>query len=100
MVKENEILPLCPSNADGHDTLEIVKTLLRRDFKIGHDVEILDDMPLRGGDYEIDSLDVLLLVISVEKEFDIKIPNAAVGKTAFESVTTLADYINECIANK
>ena len=89
-----------PPNANNQNTLEVVKTLLRRDFKIGDDVEILDDMPLRGGDYEIDSLDVLLLVISVEKEFDIKIPNAAVGKTAFESVTSLADYINECIANR
>lgn len=89
-----------PPNANNQNTLEVVKTLLRKDFKIGHDVEIHDDMPLRGGDYEIDSLDVLLLVISVEKEFNIKIPNASVGKTAFESVTTLADYINECIANK
>ena len=81
-------------------TLEIVKSLLRRDLKIGHDVEITDDMPLRGGDYEIDSLDVLLLVTSVEKEFGIRIPNESVGEAAFESVSSLADYIDDRVAAK
>ena len=74
-------------------TRDRVKDLLRRDLKLGDDAVIEDDAPLIGGEYDFDSLDVLLVVTSVEKEFGIKIPNEAVGKEAFANVTTLACFI-------
>ena len=43
----------------------------------------------------MDSLDILLLVTSIEKELGIKIPNAAVGKQVFESVATLTAFVTE-----
>ncbi len=76
-------------------TSERIKTLLRRELKLGDDAEVHDDTPLLGGDFDLDSLDVLLLVTSVEKEFGIKIPNEAVGQHAFENITTLARFIED-----
>ncbi|CAG0990719.1 acyl carrier protein [Phycisphaerales bacterium] len=75
-------------------TLESVKSILRRDLKLGDDAVIADDMPLAGGDFDIDSLDILLLVTSLEKEFGIKIPNESVSRAAFTSVTTLANFVD------
>ncbi len=60
--------------------LEHLKVILRRDLKLGPTARIADDMPFFGGDVDMDSLDILLLVTSLEKEFGIKVPNAAVGR--------------------
>src|SRR3954464_11957591 len=75
------------------DILGRVTTIIRRDLKLGSDVPVTPDMPFFGGEADIDSLDVLLLLSSVEKEFGIKIPNEAVGRQVFESVSSLADYL-------
>jgi acyl carrier protein len=72
-----------------------IKVLLRRDLKLGQDAVIEDDTPLMGGEYDLDSVDVLLMVASVEKEFGISIPNEAVGKQAFTDVTTLARFVEQ-----
>lgn len=72
-----------------------VETILRRDLKLGPDVPIHDDMPLVGGDFELDSLDIVLLVTSVEKEFGIKIANETIGKDAFASVGALVQFLQE-----
>jgi 3-hydroxyacyl-[acyl-carrier-protein] dehydratase len=66
---------------------------LRRDLKLGPTAEIADDMPFFGGDVDMDSLDILLLVTSIEKEFGIKVPNAAVGREVFENVATLCTFV-------
>ncbi len=81
--------------ATRQDTIERVKALLRSDLKLGRDAVIEDDTPLLGGVYDLDSLDVLLIVTSVEKEFGIKIPNESVKKDAFRSISTLARDIDE-----
>ena len=66
--------------------------ILRTDLKLG-DVGIDETTPLAGGDFDLDSLDLLLIVTTVEKTFGIKIPSEDVGREAFETVGTLADYI-------
>ncbi|MDB5358151.1 MAG: putative (3R)-hydroxymyristoyl-[acyl-carrier-protein] dehydratase [Phycisphaerales bacterium] len=75
-------------------TLEQVKTLLRRDLKLG-DSAIPDDMPFFGTDVDLDSLDILLLMTSIEKQFKVKIPSEAVGKQVFQNVSTLAAYVDD-----
>lgn len=77
-----------------------VKTILRRDLKLGADTPIDDDMPLIGGDFELDSLDIVLMVTSVEKEFGIKIANETIGKDAFTSVGSLVQFLQERIENQ
>jgi 3-hydroxyacyl-[acyl-carrier-protein] dehydratase len=70
-----------------------LKVLLRRDLKLGPDIAIPDDMPFTGTDADFDSLDILLLLSSIEKQFKLKIPSEAVGKEVFGNLSTLADYI-------
>jgi 3-hydroxyacyl-[acyl-carrier-protein] dehydratase len=75
-------------------TLEQIKILLRRDLKLG-DAPIADDMPFFGTDVDLDSLDILLLMTSIEKQFKVKIPSEAVGKQVFQTVSTLAAYVDQ-----
>lgn len=89
-------MPSMPSTRPARpEILSRVKVIMRRDLKLGPDLPIADDMPFFGGEADIDSLDVLLLLSSVEKEFGIKIPNEAVGRQVFESVGSLADYLEQ-----
>jgi len=77
------------------ETIEQLKVLLRRDLKLGPDIPIPDDMPFSGTEADFDSLDILLLLASIEKQYKIKIPSEAVGKEVFRNLTTLAAYVDE-----
>jgi 3-hydroxyacyl-[acyl-carrier-protein] dehydratase len=75
------------------DIADRIKTIIRRDLKLGPDIAITDDMPFFGTDADVDSLDILLLLSSVEKEFGVKVPSEKVGKEIFENVGTLTRFI-------
>lgn len=77
------------------ETLDQLKAIIRRDLNLGADETIADEMPLVGGDLDLDSLDVLMLVTSVEKQFKVKIANQNLGREAFETVATLAAFIEQ-----
>jgi acyl carrier protein len=55
--------------------------------------DILDDDPLVGGSLGIDSIDVLEMVIMIEKDYGVRIDNRELGVTVFSSLRTLAEYI-------
>lgn len=57
--------------------------------------EILDDDPLVGGSLGIDSIDVLEMVIMIEKDYGVRIDNRELGVKVFSSLRTLAEYIYE-----
>ena len=75
------------------DILNRLETVMRRDLKLGGDVVIDETMAFSGGGADIDSLDILMLLSSVEKEFNVKITNPDVARRAFQSVGTLVDFI-------
>jgi len=79
------------------ETLEQIKLLLRRDLKLGPDIPIPDDMPFSGTEADFDSLDILLLLGSIERQFKVKVPSEAVGKEVFSNISTLAAYIEQQI---
>ncbi len=56
---------------------------------------IEDDAPLFGEGLGLDSIDALELVLGLEKEFGVIIPDAEVGKKVFQSVRTMAQYVLE-----
>lgn len=68
----------------------IIKRLKLEDIKPD---EIQDDGPLFGEGLGLDSIDALELVVALEKNYGIRIPDEDVGKEAFRSVNALADYI-------
>lgn len=57
-----------------------------------------DDAPLFGEGLGLDSVDALELVVALEKEFRLRIQSHEVGREAFGSVTTLAEYIDGRLA--
>ena len=82
------------------ETLHRVKLVLRDCLKLGPEAVITDEMPLVGGVHDLDSLDILLIVTSMEKEFGIKIPNESVGRAAFATVSTLAGFVDSMRGGK
>ena len=57
--------------------------------------EIKTDDPLFGEGLGLDSIDALQLVVAMEKEFGVVVPDAATGSTVFVSVRSMAGYIAE-----
>ena len=53
------------------------------------------DAQLIGGDLGIDSIDVLEMVVMVEKDYGVVINNQDVGRTVFASLSSLADHIRK-----
>ena len=80
-------------------TIHRMKELLREELKLDPEVPLADDEVLIGGDHDLDSLDVLLIISSVEKEFGIKIANEKIGKDVFRDLSTLAQFIDDCAAS-
>ena len=57
--------------------------------------DIDSDAPLFGVGLGLDSIDALQLVVAMEKEFGVVVPDAATGTTVFQSVRNMAAYIVE-----
>ena len=57
--------------------------------------DVKADERLVGGDLGIDSIDVLEMVIMIEKDYGVKIDNKELGVKVFASLRTLAEYIHE-----
>ncbi len=53
------------------------------------------DARLIGGPTGIDSIDVLEMVMMIEKEYGIRIDNQELGRAVFATLGTLAEYIHE-----
>ena len=55
--------------------------------------DLRDDQPLIGGNLEIDSIDILQLVLEVERHFGIKLVQANFDQKNLESINALAAVI-------
>jgi len=55
--------------------------------------EIGDDEPLVGGRLGLDSVDLLELVVALERELGVAVPGEAIGGDAFASPRALADWL-------
>lgn len=62
---------------------------------LGDDVELTSETPLFGGDLDLDSLDALLLMQSLEAEFGFKMATEAFGPEVFQNVACLARFVDE-----
>jgi len=57
--------------------------------------EIKDTDPLFGEGLGLDSIDALELIVMLDKDYGIKLADPKQGKAIFESVATMAGYIEE-----
>ena len=79
------------------DLIRGVKNLIIQRLKLADMIpEAIDaDAPLFGEGLGLDSIDALELVLGLEKEYGVIIPDAEVGKKVFQSVKTIAQFILE-----
>lgn len=76
------------------ETIQRVKSILRTSLKYDASAELADDMPLIGGEYDLDSLDILLVITNIEKDFGIRIREETMNRKAFTTIRTLADFVD------
>lgn len=55
--------------------------------------DIDENAPLFGEGLGLDSIDALELIVLMEKNYGIKLSNAAEGKEIFKSIRVMAEYI-------
>lgn len=55
--------------------------------------QIDDNAPLFGDGLRLDSIDVLELIVLIEKNYGIRLTSPAEGKKVFQSVAVMADYV-------
>jgi acyl carrier protein len=62
--------------------------------------DLHDDQPLLGGELEIDSIDILQLILEIERHFGIKLVDGEFEEKAWSSIDTLSATIESRIAKK
>ncbi len=79
------------------DLVENLKELIIRTLRL-EDVSpegVVASEPLFGEGLGLDSIDALELVVAIEREYEVEIPDAEVGRRAFASINALADFVLE-----
>ena len=71
---------------------EIIEQLNLEDLK---KEDIDNDATLFGDGLGLDSIDALELIVLLEKNYGIKVANPADGKKIFQSIRTMAQYIQD-----
>ena len=57
--------------------------------------DIVPEAPLVGGDLGIDSIDILELVMMIEKDYAVKVDSKEMGEKVFASLKAMAAHIRE-----
>lgn len=57
--------------------------------------DLADDTPLFGEGLGLDSIDALELIVMLDKSYGIKLADPKEGRKIFESINTMADYIDK-----
>lgn len=76
---------------------KVVERTIHHDLKLAG-ARVEDATKMVGGDLELDSLDLLMLVTGVEKAFGVKLPAKQLGAETMSSVGTFVDFAYRRIA--
>jgi len=68
----------------------IIKQLNLEDITLD---DLQDDTPLFGDGLGLDSIDALELIVMLDKSYGIKLADPKEGRKVFETIQTMADYI-------
>ncbi len=79
------------------DLKETIKALMVENLMLKTPKEeIADDLPLFGPEgLGLDSIDALELVVCLEKNFGVTVPNSDVARQALATVNSIHDYVVE-----
>ena len=80
---------------------ERIKTLMVENLMLQTSAaEIADDLPLFGpGSLGLDSVDALQIVVALDKNFGLKIPDPAAAKQILQSVNSITDAVQQKLAS-
>jgi acyl carrier protein len=83
------------TNAEPAPLKAELKALLVQDLRITHVTpeQIMDDEPIFGERLGLDSIDAVEVVYLVEKNFGVTIKDMKEARPAFQSINTLAAFI-------
>jgi len=80
--------------SDVSEIKQRLKSMIVERLKLQIDPDDIDlDAPLFGEGLGLDSIDALELVVGLEQEFGVQVPDEAVGREAFGSINTLAEFV-------
>jgi len=71
---------------------KIIENLNLEDIEVA---DIKDDDILFGDGLGLDSIDALELIVMLDKDYGIKLTDPKQGKSIFQSINTMAQYITE-----
>lgn len=71
---------------------QLIEHLNLEDFSVE---DIKDDTPLFGDGIGLDSIDALEIIVMLDREFNIKISNPEEGSKIFQTVNTIAEFIEK-----
>lgn len=71
---------------------KIIENLNLEDIEVA---DIADDDVLFGDGLGLDSIDALELIVMLDKDYGIKLTDPKQGKSIFQSINTMAQYITE-----
>jgi acyl carrier protein len=81
---------------------EQLKSIIIRGLRIKDRsaADLRDDQPLLGGDLEIDSIDILQLILEIERQFGIKLVDGEFDEKSWATINTLAATVEAKLAAK
>ncbi|HEY0308325.1 MAG TPA: phosphopantetheine-binding protein [Acidobacteriaceae bacterium] len=81
---------------------EELKSLIISGLRIKHmsPADLSDEEPLLDGKLEIDSIDILQLILEIERHFGIKLVDGEFDASAWQSIHSLATAIEAKIAQR
>lgn len=56
---------------------------------------ITSETSLRDGGLDLDSIDLLEVIVTIENQFGVKVPSAEIGKKYFQTVGTITQFVEE-----
>ena len=77
---------------------EIIISGLRIKDRTAEDLR--DDQQLLGGDLEIDSIDILQLILEIERRFGIKLVDGEFDESVWQSISSLTAVVEAKVAAK
>ena len=76
--------------------IEQVVDLIRTSVNLHHvdKARFQPETSLRDGGLELDSVDILEVIVAVEHKFKVKVDNAETGKKYFRTIGTIAEFVD------
>jgi acyl carrier protein len=77
-----------------------LKQIIARGLRLPDDAvaSLRDDQPLLGGEMEIDSIDILQIILEIERHFDIKLVTGEFESEQWASIDCLAAAVQAKMA--